>query len=226
MRRRRRRCSTSCSATCASMRPASLRRACPTAEPSLCAGTLGGKLLGASQSRPRRHLSVRARLRPAHRRPVRRLSPKPFLPAPASTPAVLSPQLRSCLHTCAPVFTPPARFAGYAPVVGSPHAGFNAPPLHPPAALLARVRRAVNSASSHCPCGQAAFFGVWGELDTTVPPAAANASGDGAVGTFSPHLSFQAGLLSVLGERRRGSRHELRRGLEVHGGARSHSPVG
>ncbi|EOD14622.1 hypothetical protein EMIHUDRAFT_448151, partial [Emiliania huxleyi CCMP1516] len=46
------------------------------------------------------------------------------------------------------------RFAGYAPVVGSPHAGFNAPPLHPPAA----------------------FFGVWGELDTTVPPAAANAS--------------------------------------------------
>ena len=111
-------------------------------------------------------------------------------------------------------------------MVGSPHAGFNAPPLHPPAALLARVRRAVNSVSSHCPCGQAAFFGVWGEQDTTVPPAAANASGDGAVGTFSPHLSFQGGLLSFLGERRRGSRHELRRGLEVHGGARSHSPVG
>jgi len=53
------------------------------------------------------------------------------------------------------------RFAGYAPVVGSPHAGFNAPPLHPPAA----------------------FFGVWGERDTTVPPAAANASDGVAVDT-------------------------------------------
>jgi len=154
---RRRRCSTSCSATCASMRPASLRRACPTA-PSFCTSSPPTRAPPAgSQALPQTLLACSCL----------------HTCGPVSTAAVLSSHLRSCLHTAGPVRRLRAR--GWVPSCRLQRAA-----AAPAGGLLWRVGRARH---------------------------------DG------PSRRRQR-------ERRRGSRHELRRGLEVHGGARSHSPVG